>query len=98
DAPAGGTAPYTYIWAVGPLGGTVPIQQFPKDTPLIQPGQSAAIVYDEPGVFYMHCHPHPWMRSNVTILDNKQPPQTVTVHFVDGLALSDYRFWPSEVV
>jgi plastocyanin len=89
----------TLEWAIGPMAGTAPITQFAAGvTPLIQPGASASIRFDELGVFYMHCHPHPWMRNNVTVVDDGRPPETVTVRFVDGDALGDYHFVPENVI
>jgi len=37
------------------------------------------------------------MLSNVTVVDDGRPAETVTVHFVDGPTLSDYHFVPENV-
>lgn len=97
--PADMSGPVSYVWAYGPMGGTVPITTMSKTkTDLILPGKSESITFDAAGVFYEHCHPHPWMRSNVTILDNGQPPVTATVHFIDGATPDTFHFTPENLV
>src|SRR5438552_10312432 len=97
--PVWATGAISYTWAYGPVGGTVPIAQLKKSaTASIEPGHSESITFDEAGVFYEHCHPHPWMRSNVTILDSGRTPVTTTVHFVDGATPADFHFTPENLV
>lgn len=97
--PTDATGAITYTWLYGPMGGMAPITPMKTTkTDLIDPGASASITFDEAGVFYEHCHPHPWMRQNVTILDNGQPPVTVVTHFQDGATLADFKFVPATLV
>jgi plastocyanin len=93
----------TYQWLLGPIAGVGPYPTFVVSssnaiaTPLIQPGDSSAIVFNQAGIFHLHCHPHPWMRSNVTVVDDGAAPERVVVHFVDGATPDDYHFVPENV-
>ena len=47
-----GTAPITYTWLWGPMGGTAPITVMKKtQTSLIEPGASEGITFDQAGVY-----------------------------------------------
>src|SRR5581483_3826315 len=97
--PKDATGDVTYTWLYGPMGGTAPITVMKTtQTAMIDPGSNASITFDQAGVFLEHCHPHPWMRQNVTILDNGQPPVTVVTHFHDGASVGDFRFVPDTLV
>jgi plastocyanin len=37
------------------------------DTGLVQPGSSAALEFDTPGLYAFACTPHPWMKGNVVV-------------------------------
>lgn len=93
----------TYTWAIGAMPGTTPIEakadtgsKDPADW--IQPGGSASVIYSESGVFRMHCHPHPDMRHNVTVIDGYTGPGEVEVVIIDGAKPNEYRFVPEEIV
>lgn len=96
---------WTYVWSIGPLPGTVAASTVKPDTgsakdasDWIQPGASKSVTFTEAGVFEMHCHPHPYMRANVTVIDGYQGPKEVRVAIVDGTDLSTYRYVPENVV
>ncbi|HWH09375.1 MAG TPA: plastocyanin/azurin family copper-binding protein [Candidatus Thermoplasmatota archaeon] len=96
---------WTYVWSIGPLPGTVAAPAVKLDTgsakdasDWIQPGASASLTFTEAGVFEMHCHPHPDMRANVTVIDGYAGPKEVHVQIVDGASASSYRFVPENVV
>lgn len=65
------------------------------DTGDIAPGATATLTYDALGTFAMHCHPHPWMKHNVTV--TADAPGAVHVHIHDGGAPGDYRFEPTNI-
>jgi plastocyanin len=64
----------------------------------LQPGESRGVRFSVPGSWQMHCHPHPWMRSNVTVVDNYTGPAEVTVDIVDGTTSSEFHFVPENIV
>lgn len=93
----------SHTWAVGPLPGTVDVAAAKADTgskgsDYIQPGASKSITYAVSGVYAMHCHPHAWMRHNVTVVDGYAGPKAVEVVIVDGEKPTDMRFIPENIV
>lgn len=96
--PAKAKGDVKYTWAIGALPGTVTLTPAGADTKEIEPGQSAAVKYTSAGVYAMHCHPHPYMKHNVTVVDGYTGPKEVEVKIVDGSALGDFRFVPENVV
>lgn len=102
---ASSTTGATYVWSIGPLPGTVAPKAVKLDTgsskdgsDWIAPGASKPLTFSEPGTFEMHCHPHPDMRSNVTVVQGYSGPKEVTVKIVDGTGLGTYRFVPENVL
>lgn len=87
-----------YTWTYGPLPGTVEVAAANLDTKAIQPGAEGKLKFAEAGVYNMHCHPHPAMTQNVTVVEGFGGPSTVTVYITDGSETGQYRFVPSEVV
>ncbi|MFA5861241.1 MAG: hypothetical protein WDA16_06050 [Candidatus Thermoplasmatota archaeon] len=89
----------TYQWMIGPIAGVgpYPTTTMPTKTPMIGNGGSTPLTFDTAGIWYLHCHPHPWMLNNVTVVDDGKAPQRVIVHFVDGPTQADYRYVPSDV-
>lgn len=93
-----------YLWAIGQVPQTAAVpQKFGPDTgsktpsAYLQPGQSRAIKFDISGVWQMHCHPHPFMRGNVTVVDGYQDAaRQVDVQILDG-GPEGYRFFPENV-
>ncbi|CAN5496123.1 hypothetical protein BH23CHL2_BH23CHL2_06400 [soil metagenome] len=58
---------------VGQIAHTATADDGSFDTGLLQGGESAVIVFDEPGSFAgsgagYYCQPHPWMRAQITVL------------------------------
>lgn len=99
------TSASTFVWSIGPLPGTVTPKAVKLDTgsakdgsDWIQPGASKSVTFTEAGSFEMHCHPHPFMRSNVTVVDGYAGPKEVTVKITDGAELGTYRFVPENVL
>lgn len=92
----GGTL--TFTWATGQLPGTVAASGAPLNTSLIEPGSTKTLVFTRAGLYNMHCHPHPFMRSNVTVIDGYKGPDLVDVQIQDGATTSDYRFVPENIV
>jgi len=39
------------------------------DTGLIQPGESTALTFDQPGTYTFTCTPHPWMIGQIVVTD-----------------------------
>lgn len=102
--PANAKGAVTYIWATGPLPDTVEVVPAKADTgspsssAYIAPGTSKNITFTTPGVYRMHCHPHPNMRSNVTVIDGYQGPKTVDVYIVDEGSPVGARYVPENIV
>lgn len=67
------------------------------DTGSIQPGEVKLLSYPEAGAFAMHCHPHPFMRHNVTVDDAYAGPSRVHVDILDGQDVASYRFEPANL-
>ena len=95
----------SYVWSIGPLPGTVAPKPVKLDTgsakdasDWIAAGASKSITFTEPGSFEMHCHPHPFMRSNVTVVQGYTGPKEVTVKIVDGAELGTYRYVPENIL
>lgn len=92
-----------YLWAIGQVPQTAPVpQRFAPDTgsskvtDYVQPGQSRAIKFDIAGIWQMHCHPHPFVRGNISVIEGYQGPAQVDVQMLDG-ARADYRFFPENI-
>lgn len=88
----------SFVWATGAAPEAAPAKVAGLNTTLIQPGASKSLKFAAAGVYGMHCHPHPFMRHNVTVIDGYQGPSKVTVKIVDGDAQSDSRFVPENIV
>lgn len=102
---ASATTAASYVWSIGPLPGTVTPKAVKLDTgsakdasDWIAPGASKSITFTEPGSFLMHCHPHPFMLSNVTVVQGYAGPKEVTVKIVDGAELGTYRYVPENIL
>lgn len=93
----------TYAWGYGPVSGTTLVKSLNLSTGYIDPGAQASLVFTKPGIYAMHCHPHPYMRQNVTVLDGWDGPSVVHVQIVDGPSADGnptggYKFSPEYVV
>lgn len=97
-APANAKGDVTYTWAIGPLPKTVKVEEAALDTKTIEPGASAKLTFEKAGVYGIHCHPHPFMLSNVTVVEGYAGPTETTVYITDGAALGEYVFTPERVV
>ena len=93
----GGTAS-SFVWATGPMPGSVPVKNETLDTKDIQPGAAKSLKFQTAGVYQVHCHPHPFMTSNVTVIDGYTGPSKVTVKVVDGAKPGEYGFVPDRIV
>lgn len=88
--PANAKGAVTYAWAIGPLPGTSEVTAVTMDTgsakstDYIAPGASKTLTYSTAGIYRMHCHPHPAMRHNVTVIDGYEGAKNVEVQIVDG--------------
>lgn len=93
----------TYTWLAGPYPGTTTVQNVFVDTGsdpkeyIPGNGASESVVYQKSGIYPIHCHPHPWMRHNVTVVDGI-PATTIEVLIVDGEKLDQYRYFPENVM
>lgn len=103
-APAGAKGAVTYSWSVGAMPGTVIVTPGALDTgsktgaEYIPAGGTDAITFPAAGVFQMHCHPHPWMRANVTVVEGYKGPANVDVYIVDGDKPDQYVYAPQNVI
>jgi plastocyanin len=97
-APANAKGALTYTWAIGPLPGTAAVTSANLNTKEILAGASATLKFDKAGVYNMHCHPHPFMLSNVTVIEGYSGPAEVTVYINDGASTGEFRYVPDLVV
>lgn len=102
-APANAKGAVTYAFATGALPGTVKVDPIVLDTgskgsDYIAPGASKSLTFATAGVYMMHCHPHPFMLQNITVVDGYAGPKTVEVLIVDGAQTNEYRFVPENIV
>lgn len=37
------------------------------DSPVLEPGQSYSRALQQPGLYFYHCHPHPWMTGSILV-------------------------------
>jgi len=103
SAPANAKGDITYAWAIGAVPGTTEVTPFKADTgssgaDYIAPGATKSITYGAAGVYNMHCHPHPDMLHNVTVIEGYEGPSVVEVAIVDGAKQNEYRFVPKDIV
>lgn len=96
--PANAKGAVTYTWALGPLPGTTEVKDVGLNTKDIAAGASASLKFDKAGVYGIHCHPHPYMLSNVTVIEGYSGSSEATVYINDGATNSEYRFIPEHVV
>lgn len=88
------------ILLMGPGHAEAPPAPKPKpvlDTKNIEPGQSKSLAFPDEGLYRLHCHPHPWMKVNVTI-SKDAPAGDRVVTIVDGAKSGEYRYAPEEVL
>lgn len=97
-APAQAKGTVNYTWALGALPGTVAVTAATLDTKVIESGKSASLKFAAAGVYRMHCHPHPYMKHNVTVIEGYKGPATVEVSIIDGASVGEYRFVPENIV
>ncbi len=64
SVPVGGTLTWTNM---GSQAHTATASDGSFDTGLLQPGDSATVEFDTPGVFVYHCTPHPWMTGYIIV-------------------------------
>lgn len=98
SAPANAEGNLTVTWAIGqhPFVGKAP--EAALDTKVIGPGESKSLTYELAGSYLMHCHPHPYMKHNVTVVEGFEGPSAVTVSIVDGDSPETYRFVPENIL
>ncbi len=62
-------------------------------SPELMPGESWSYVVATEGTFDYHCHPHPWMLGQLTVLpSNGGAPQTHVVNFTEPVG-EDFEAW-----
>lgn len=61
----------------------------PIDTGLFGAGLSKAVKFDLPGVYTIHCHPHPWMIGKV-VVETQAPPQA-------SAEIAEYSYQPHKL-
>src|SRR5207302_787257 len=65
----------TITWNnVGPTAHTATADQGLFDSGLLNAGQSYSFTFNDPGVYWYFCRPHPWMRGTITVDPNAPPP------------------------
>lgn len=62
-------------------------------SPELLPGESWTFNMTEEGTFDYHCHPHPWMLGQLTVLSsNGSAPQTHVINFTEPVG-EDFEAW-----
>ena len=79
-------------WVALLLAGCAASSAEPLDTGDIAPEGSAALVFDEPGMVAIHCHPHPFMEQKVRVMEGAG--EAIHVHIFDGNSTGEFRFDP----
>lgn len=97
-APVQAKGTVNYTWVAGALPGTAEVTAAKLDTKSIEPGASKSLKFAAAGVYRMHCHPHPYMKHNVTVVEGFSSPSKVEVSIVDGPTTGEYRFVPENIV
>lgn len=65
----------TITWNnVGPTEHTTTADKGTWDSGLLQAGQSYSFTFNDPGVYWYFCRPHPWMRGTITVDPNAPAP------------------------
>lgn len=95
---SGASGAVTYAWAIGALPDTVAVTTALPNTGEIMPGASKSVKFTAAGTFEAHCHPHPFMLHNVTVIDGYAGPDKVEVAIVDGKTLGEYLYVPRDIV
>lgn len=68
------------------------------DTGDIAPGVSAEpFTVENTGWYTFHCHPHPWMKFNVTVVEGAATSGVIDVHAVNGEGDDTFRFYPEDL-
>ncbi|MBV8714787.1 MAG: PQQ-binding-like beta-propeller repeat protein [Chloroflexi bacterium] len=66
----------TITWSNnGPTQHTTTADNGTWDSGLLDAGQSFSFTFNDPGVYWYFCRPHPWMRGTITIDPNAPTPQ-----------------------
>lgn len=83
-------------WVAVPTPGAAHVGFGMAPTDLLDPGESYSFTFELPGSAPYHCHPHPSMIGNVTVLAGMDPegPKTHLVRILDDGA---YRFEPAAI-
>lgn len=98
SAAAPGVSSPSFLWATGPLPAAARTEMASLDTKEIAPGASKSLRFQEAGVYGVHCHPHPFMTLNLTVVEGLQGPSEVAVDILDGESPGEYRFAPDALV
>jgi plastocyanin len=86
QVPVGGTITWTNM---GSQAHTVTAGDGSFDSGLVNPGDSATIEFDTPGIYAYQCSPHPWMKGTVVVSDDA--PSASTMAMVEGS--TDINSW-----
>lgn len=63
------------MWVFGPYVS----ENVTLATPYMGRGNSSSLMFDRPGVYFMHCHPHPWMKLRVDVDPAASAPSNSTI-------------------
>lgn len=83
---------------VGQIAHTATADDGSFDTGLLQGGESAVIVFEEPGSFAgggagYYCQPHPWMRAQITVLGEGSGSDLPSAGAFDDLSPPSVKAW-----
>lgn len=66
------------------------------DSGPIAAGARASLTFPDEGFYAIHCHPHPWMRFNLTVAEDAGA-RVAHVQILDGAGQAAFRYDPAEL-
>jgi plastocyanin len=67
----------------GPTAHTTTARSALWDSGLLNAGESYSFTFNDPGVYWYFCRPHPWMRGTITLDPNAPAPASAELTIGD---------------
>lgn len=94
-ATGGATGAVTYSWGYVPRKPTAAPTAL--DTKNIDGGKTGTLTFATEGTYFMHCHPHPFMKLIVNVDKAAKTKGVAHVAILDGEKPTEFRFAPDEI-